>query len=151
MIARIPTARELLFWRIHFALAVLCAVDAVFGLGSVLSDMTKTSATGRSSSDVFFMIALPLPLIVGPLIAEAGYVFQRALLRPFVWSALLMICVLLWVVGILLAGAFVMMADAPVPSPAWWEVAVWVIALMQLIPMWRYAYRSGHLWMPVTA
>jgi hypothetical protein len=152
MIGRIPKPRELLFWRIHFALAVLCAIDAIFGLFSLPSYIAENSDTTASPMDFAVDVLLPFPLIVGPLIAEAGYVFQKAFLRPFVWRALLMVCVLLTVVSLLVAAAFLTMADALPPySSRVIEGPAWVVALMQLVPTWRYAYRSDHLWLPVAA
>ena len=152
MIAQIPTPRQLLFWRIHFALAVVCAVDAFVGLASVPSQLAAALKTRSSPEDFILTIGLPLPFVLGPLIAEAGYVFQKAFLWPFVWRALLLLCVLLLVLSALMLGTFTAMSRAPVPIPVWlFTFAAWCIALTQLVPMWRYAYRSGHLWMPVTA
>jgi len=152
MIAQIPAPRQLLFWRVHFALAVVCAVDAFVGLASLPPQFAAAMETRSSPADFVLTLGLPLPFILGPLIAEAGNVFQKAFLWPFVWRALLMLCVLLSVVSALMVATFTAMSQAPVPASVWLlSSAAWLIALMQLIPMWRYAYRSGHLWMPVTA
>ncbi len=98
------------------------------------------------------MIGLALPFFLGPLIAEAGYVFQKAYLRPFVWRPLLWLWVLLLIVSAVTLRMFMAMPHTAVPtSDRLLSLASWTIGLMQLIPMWRYAYRSGHLWMPVTA
>jgi hypothetical protein len=121
-------------------------------LASLPSDFAVAGKTSPTPGAFVMMIGLALPFFLGPLIAEAGYVFQKAYLRPFVWRALLWLWVLLLIVSAVTLSMFMAMPHTPVPtSDRLLSLASWTIGLMQLIPMWRYAYRSGHLWMPVTA
>ena len=143
----IPSATSLMFWRAHFILAIGANVLATgWDFLGPATHGELVPALDISPFDVA-LIALGVMLMVGPFVAEWGYITQRRISSPGFWRALFVVCAVLVAASVLMQIAIdVFVGARAFDSAAIVDGVLGILALGQLWAVWLYAWRSDHLW-----
>jgi hypothetical protein len=144
----LPSGLSLVLWKVHFALAIACAIGTCWRV-----KLEHVGTVGVVALDAFDIgwLALGALLLAGSLAAEGGWLAQRPLGRLKPWRVLFWIVAASWILsglGIAFVLVFLMTGGAidPLPRVSTIDVFYFAVGLGQLYALWRYAYRSDYLW-----
>ena len=145
MKSSIPIGKRRLLWRVHFALLL---VFVVYGIGMEVVEYFSASRQDSISVGVAFGLILGAIILLGPVFAEAGYIFQFDFSEPPFWRALFVVHMIFLVPMLVMNAALGYVGLLQVPTVL--ELFGFLVYVFEMVALWRYAYRCGHLWRAVS-
>ncbi|HNV07987.1 MAG: hypothetical protein WBC13_14415 [Dokdonella sp.] len=145
MKSSIPIGKRRLLWRVHFALLL---VFVVYGIGMEVVEYFSASRQDSFSVGVAFGLILGAIILLGPVFAEAGYIFQFDFSEPPFWRALFVVHMIFLVPMLVMNAALGYVGLLQVPTVL--ELFGFLVYVFEMVALWRYAYRCGHLWRAVS-
>lgn len=135
----LPTGNWLWFWRVHLIVLIgYLLFECAKAMRVVIADPVWLSPAGAAAA------LLAAILILGPVFAETGYLFQRRFSTPAFWRALF--AVYMVIVGFSIVANIGLGTLGIFNMPPASEFAGFIVFAGELFALWLYAYRSGHLW-----